>query len=97
MRALALSDTFVPIQHPALCRFPSEAFYEGRLKTDASVRTRPTTALGGFWPQGEQRPMVFCDMAGREEQVHTGMKGTTKVGMESKYNTEEAKKIVSKS
>ena len=40
--------------------------------------------------------MVFCDIVGKEEEVHTGMKDTAKVGLGSKYNPAEARKIVSK-
>ena len=38
--------------------------------------------------------MAFCNVIGRENENHTGQKGTAKVGLESKRNSREAKKIV---
>ena len=81
------------LQHKALCEFPSLEFYDGKLKTDYSVPTW-NARLHDFWPKGGKRPFVFCDVIGREAETHTGQKGTARVGLESKYNTEEAKKIV---
>ena len=87
---------FLP-QHHAICRFPSKVFYLRQLITDQSVKQKTTKRhLRSFWPQGEDLPMVFCDIVGKEEEVHTGMKGTAKVGLQSKYNPAEARKIVSK-
>ena len=57
-------------------------------------RNNKEANLYGFWPQGRRRPFVFCDIIGREAETHTGQKGTARVGLESKYNKEEAKKIV---
>jgi len=84
------------LQHKALCEFPSWEFYEGKLMTDNEIRHRKNgeAHLFGFWPQGRKRPFVFCDVIGREAETHTGQKGTARVGLESKYNKEEAKKIV---
>jgi len=64
--------------------------------TDYEIRHRNNKEanLYGFWPQGRRRPFVFCDVIGREAETHTGQKGTARVGLESKYNKEEAKKIV---
>ena len=50
--------------------------------------------LDGFWPQGRDLPLVFCDVIGEEEENHTGHRGTARVGLESKRNTKEARKIV---
>ena len=50
--------------------------------------------LQHFWPQGKEKPFVFCNVVGREAETHTGQKGTARVGLESKYNKEEAMKIV---
>ena len=38
---------------------------------------------------------MFVDVVGKEGREHTGHKGKTKVGLESKFNKDEAKKIVS--
>jgi len=81
------------LQHKALCEFPSREFYDGKLKTDSSVPTREAR-LRDFWPKGGNKPFVFCDVIGREAETHTGQKGTARVGLESKYNKEEARKIV---
>ena len=51
--------------------------------------------LRNFWPQGERMPLVFVDLVGREGGEHTGQRGKTKVGLESKFNKDEARKIVS--
>ena len=50
--------------------------------------------LRNFWPQGEERPLVFVDLIGREGGEHTGQRGKAKVGLESKFNKDEARKIV---
>ena len=84
------------LQHPALCEFPSREFYDRKLTTDDNVRFRKDREahLQRFWPQGKERPFVFCNVVGREAETHTGQKGTARVGLESKYNKEEAMKIV---
>jgi len=67
------------------------------LETDRSILhevRRWEAHLNNFWPQGGRRPFVFCDIIGREAENHTGQMGTARVGLESKYNTEEAKKLV---
>ena len=50
--------------------------------------------LNTFWPQGEGKPFVFVDLVGEEGREHTGHRGRIKVGLESKFNKDEAKKIV---
>ena len=64
--------------------------------TDDEIHYRKNreACLHGFWPQGRRRPFVFCDIIGREAETHTGKMGTARVGLESKYNKEEARKIV---
>ena len=39
-------------------------------------------------------PLVFVDLVGREDGEHTGQRGKIKVGLESKFNKDEARKIV---
>ena len=51
--------------------------------------------LRRFWPQGEDKPFVFVNVVGTEGGEHTGQRGKTKVGLESKFNRDEARKIVS--
>ena len=82
------------MQHPAICDFPSHEFYEGKLKTDSSVKRRGDVLnLKRFWPQGERYPMVFCQVVGEEDD---GYSGRPKVDTQSKFNKTEAEKIVSK-
>ena len=67
------------------------------LKTDSSVlRRRSGLRLGGFWPRGEDCPMVFCQVEGEEESGHIGSRQSAKVDSQSKFNPTEAGKIVSK-
>lgn len=77
-----------------MCEFPSKEFYEGRLKSDYSVRFR-SFDVRNFWPRGKQSPFVFCDVEGQEETAKAGVKETTRVGMASKFNKREAMKVVS--
>lgn len=81
-----------------MCKFPSREFYNGKLKTDGAMiprrRNIPEAHLHNFWPQGEGMPLVFVDLVGREGGEHTGQRGKTKVGLESKFNRDEARKIV---
>ena len=67
------------------------------METDDSVkrRTNPESKLKGFWPQGEECPIMFVDVVGEEGQHLTGSKGAS-IGVDSKFNEEEAKKVVSK-
>ena len=59
-----------------------------------SFRRDREARLQHFWPQGKEKPFVFCNVVGREAETHTGQKGTARVGLESKYNKQEAMKIV---
>ncbi|CAI8047999.1 Helicase with zinc finger domain 2 [Geodia barretti] len=79
------------LQHPAICEFPSKAFYNGRLKTDPSVMRRQSGLnLTHFWPKHDS-PIVFCQVEGEEETGHIGSRGSSS---QSKFNMTEAKKIV---
>lgn len=51
--------------------------------------------LAEFWPQGRDCPMMLVDVVGEEEENHTGHRGSARVGLESKRNTDEARIIVS--
>ena len=84
------------LQHEELCKFPSKEFYDGKLTTDASIRYRKNSeAHLTFWPHGARKPFVFVNVEGVERESHTGRKGKARVGLESKYNKQEALKIVS--
>ena len=84
------------MQHEELCKFPSDEFYNSKLKTDFSIRLRSNIeAHLRFWPRGREKPFIFVNVEGQERESHTGRKGKARVGLESKYNKEEAEKIVS--
>ena len=87
---------FLCTQHRELCKLPSKLFYKDELETDESVNQRrePEAHLK-FWPQGKDKPFVFVNIEGEEGREHTGRRGKAKVGLESKFNKDEAKKIVS--
>ena len=54
--------------------------------------------LDDFWRKykGNKTPIMFVDLVEKEEQNKTGSNKTdTKVGVDSKFNTEEAKLVVS--
>lgn len=50
-------------------------------------------SLKTFWPD-PTKPFVFCDVIGNEKVTDTEFINKTRVGQESKYNPEEADKIV---
>lgn len=86
------------MQLHCLCKFPSNEFYGGMLKTSPTVERRYSTKLDRlreFWPKGSRKPFVFCNIVGSEDENHSaGQEGTAAVGVESKRNNKEAKKIV---
>ena len=86
-------------QLPCLCKFASDEFYGGKLRTSPTVERRYSAKLErlrGFWPNGSKKPLVFCNVVGSEdENSGAGQNGSAPVGVESKRNNKEAKKIVS--
>ena len=82
-----------------LCKFASNEFYDGKLKTSPTVERKYSIKLDrlqGFWPKGSRKPFAFCNIVGSEDENHGGGQGgTAPVGVESKRNNKEAKKIVS--
>ena len=80
-----------------MCEFPSREFYDGKLRTSRTVVQRYSTkleCLKNFWPT-RQKQFVFCNVVGSEDEHHTSQDGAAAVGVESKRNNKEAKKIVS--
>ena len=61
-----------------------------------SSRRKTLEANLTLWPQGKEKPFVFVNVIGTEGREHTGQRGKAKVGLESKFNKDEARKIVSK-
>ncbi|KAJ7378386.1 helicase [Desmophyllum pertusum] len=70
-----------------ICKFPSNYFYEGKLKTDTSVPTRDPR-LQSFWPTNV--PMAFCHVEGEEES--SAIK-TAQSNEQSKANEKEVRKV----
>ena len=70
------------------------------LETDDSIKKRsnPETKLDRFWPGPEKSrcPILFCDVIGKEGEHKTGSKATggKKIGIDSKFNENEANKVV---
>ena len=86
------------LQLPCLCEFPSDEFYDGRLKTSHTVLRRyerKLQRLDNFWPRGTMKPFAFCNVVGSEDEHRTSQDTAAPVGVESKKNNREAKKIVS--
>ncbi|XP_067677521.1 3'-5' exoribonuclease HELZ2-like [Haliotis asinina] len=80
--------------HPEICKFPSNQFYKGNLKTEdshpelAAWYIAPGKELT-IWPT-KTNPKVFCHVAGKEETLTV----TTQNGNEqSKSNRKEAEKV----
>lgn len=83
------------LQHPMICEFPSEQFYDGELGSHYTLEHRPCPGeLHSFWPCSKC-PLLFCNLVGRESESHTGHHKAVRVGLESKYNPTEAQYIVS--
>jgi hypothetical protein len=60
------------------------------------VLNRPNERkLEGFWPKGNAYPIMFVDIVGTEGHDNIGSNhGETKVGVNSKFNNEEAELVV---
>jgi len=82
---------FLIVQHPKICEFPSNEFYDGQLVTDRSV-LQQFCSLEEFWPRDPNRPIVFCDVIEGKEEDNSSH---DKVHQDSKSNRPEAVKIVS--
>ena len=84
-------------QQEEICRFPSEYFYEKKLKTDRSVSIATLDRrLQSFWPApakpGQSYPMAFCHVEGEEESSSIR---TAHSNEQSKANAKEVRKVVS--
>ena len=69
------------------------------MKTSPTVVGRYSSKLerlSTFWPKGHMKPFVFCNVVGSEDEHHKSQdSAAAAVGVESKRNNKEAKKIVS--
>ena len=82
------------MQHPSICDFPSNQFYGGRLVAAKKVLNRswPRKLPSNIWKQQDSQRCVFIHVEGIE-----GTSGIDADGSytESKYNKQEAEKVVS--
>ncbi|XP_078275149.1 3'-5' exoribonuclease HELZ2 [Rhinoraja longicauda] len=76
--------------HEEICQFPSEQFYEGRLKTDENISRRPRSV---FCHSGKNScPIIFGHVEGNEISL---MVSTEEGNENSKANQTEADRTVS--
>ena len=98
MLVIVTSFLFGILQHQEICEFPSQQFYKGYLVADESLKTRtvPGKSMDKFWPHGKDRPIVFCNIVGEEEESkdYRNVDGA-RVDSHSKHNLMEAEKAVS--
>ena len=90
-------SSLIPLQHEAICQFPSLYFYNGCLKADQSLKKReiPGRSMEQFWPKGERLPIVFCNVVGWEGGLSGVDTDKEKIDPHSKCNKQEAGKVVS--
>ena len=85
-------------QHRELCKFPSDNFYGRSLETAEQINgaydkfCQGYPRFKGFWPQ-PKIPTVFYDVKDGSESFVGSM---DKAKLESKCNTKEANKVVSR-
>ncbi|XP_022079225.1 LOW QUALITY PROTEIN: helicase with zinc finger domain 2-like [Acanthaster planci] len=78
--------------HEAICEFPSQAFYEGKLETADIVKQRiPDQQVQDIWPGSRAYPVVFCHLYGKEETLTVK---TAEGNEQSKSNPQEVKQVV---
>ena len=78
-------------QDPGICQFPSEHFYEGRLRTDRTVLAREKKQKFRLChPPNSANTSVFCHVVG-EEKVNFSL---DRGGEFSFYNEVEARVVV---
>ena len=59
------------MQHEIICKFPSDHFYNKKLRAAESVENRPPVAeLEDFW-QAKAHPIIFCDVVKDEREYYS--------------------------
>ncbi|XP_044184435.1 uncharacterized protein LOC114957638 isoform X2 [Acropora millepora] len=80
--------------HEAICEFPSNTFYDGKLQTADVVKNREPSPIT-FWParvsQKKDIPIVFCHVEGQEQSTRIA---SPESNQESKWNEKEVLKTV---
>ena len=89
----------VILQHKKIFEFPAKQFYKSMnlFFNQATAKEMENKAknLKTFWPNCDPTmPFVFCDVIGTEKVTDTEFIDRIFVGKESKYNPQEADKIV---
>lgn len=80
---------YLIFQHPSLCRFPSDAFYEKKLVTEKSPKLEVFEPLS-IW-RDHKNPLIFCHTEGEEEYLtHISEEGNVM----SKFNKAEIDQVV---
>ena len=77
-------------QHEAICEFPSDTFYEGKLITADHIHQKTLSPLK-IWPAGRAWPIAFCHLEGKEEALAAG---TAEGSEQSCSNKMEVDKVV---
>ncbi|XP_064617537.1 3'-5' exoribonuclease HELZ2-like [Liolophura sinensis] len=81
----AVMLTYQYRMHKGIAQFPSNHFYEGKLRCGTAAQTYP--AQLNIWPNGRESPILFCHVKGVEETLTV----STEEGNErSKSNQKEA-------
>ena len=76
------------LQHPAICEFPSNQFYQGKLETMRSISWRGDPLP--IWPR-MSHPIVMCHVEGTERVLSVS---TDEGNEQSKMNDKERDEAV---
>jgi len=81
------------MQHPSICEFPSNRFYDSELQAAEEVLVRQwgKQLPSNLWQRPQQQRCAFIHVEGTEEISGIDAKGSYK---ESKYNKKEAGYVV---
>ena len=82
------------MQHPTICEFPSNQFYDGKLVAAKEVMKRswPRKLPCNVWKKQDSQRCAFIHIEGIEDTSGIDADGSY---TESKYNKKEAEKVVS--
>ncbi|XP_041347159.1 helicase with zinc finger domain 2-like, partial [Gigantopelta aegis] len=53
--------------HEGIAEFPSYYFYDGKLQCGTEAQRNPAPLK--FWPNGNNKPVAFCHIVGKEETL----------------------------
>ena len=82
------------LQHENICKFPSDRFYNNKLRADDSVKKRPpVTALRNVWPAGPRWPILFCDVIEEEKEFFGFSEKRTEIDEITEIEIDEITKV----